>query len=127
MPRYRVVAMATAISVLAVAAAWAQPSGPPQYDPTAVPPPAPPPQAGPPAGPTPGAPQPGGLPAPLGPALSCADFVHNGDGTWSAAHPVPLHNGAASITLWPLAHFGAGAIYAGLDIAPMLDQTCGGS
>ena len=39
MPRYRVVAMATAISVLAVAAAWAQPSGPPpQYDPTAVPP-----------------------------------------------------------------------------------------
>ena len=150
MPRCRVIAMATALSVIAATAAWAQPGG--AYGPTAAPPPLPPPGVdanAPPPGPPPGPPTglspgppppgplagppgppvgtpPGGLPPPLGPTVTCADFVHNGDGTWSAAHPIPLHNGAAQITLWPLAHFTAGAIYAGMDIAPMLDQGCGG-
>ena len=79
----------------------------------------------PPRSPPPG-PPPGALPPPLGPALSCSDFVRNDDGTWSAAHPVPIHTSAASITLGTLAHFRAGSAYAGVDIGHMLEEACAG-
>jgi hypothetical protein len=99
MPRRRVVALA-AISVLAAPAVWAQPVGTPAAA--------------------------GALAPPLGPTLSCADFVRPDDGTWSAAHPVRITSSAASITLSTLAHFRAGTLYAGVDVAAILDPQCGG-
>ena len=121
-------------------AANAPPPGPPPDPPPAAPPGVPPnATAGPPPGLPPGPPgpppgpqgaapaaAPGSLPAPLGPALTCSDFVRNDDGTWSAAHAIPIHNGDWSMTLYPLAHFSNVEIVAGLNIGPIINQACGG-
>jgi hypothetical protein len=76
----------------------------------------------------PPAPPPGTLPPPLGPNLSCSDFTHNADGTWSAAHPVRITTSAASMTLFALAHFGPGGsgIFVGVDVGAIVDRSCGG-
>ena len=132
MPRHRMIALGIALSVLAATAARAQPGGPPPFPPAPqadqTAPPGPPPPPADPNGP-PGLPPPAEAQAntpPAGPALNCADFVHNSDETWSAAHPVPINNGAETMTLYPAARFRKGAIFAGLDLAPLLDQQCGG-
>jgi len=65
------------------------------------------------------------LPRPLGPSLSCSDFVvHGDDGTWSITHAATISAGGASAVLWPTMRFREGATVAGLDVAASLDQQC---
>jgi hypothetical protein len=70
--------------------------------------------------------QPGGLPAPLGPSLSCADFTKNADGTWSVTHKATLASNGASGTVWPTTHLAPGLCIAGVNVGLIVSQQCGG-
>ena len=66
-------------------------------------------------------PQPTSLPA----GLSCADFTHNADGSWTPNHVVSVtSNSGGGIRIAPPARLRPGSYEAGVDLAALLTRLC---
>lgn len=57
--------------------------------------------------------------------LTCSDFVHNPNGSWSPKHPVVIQGGGGSISMSPGVSFNPGTQFMGLDLAAALNAQCG--
>ena len=58
--------------------------------------------------------------APPPPPLTCADFQHNADGSWTPLHAVTI----GGVTMGPGVAFREGVSFGGLDLAAALNKQC---
>lgn len=61
-----------------------------------------------------------GSPASAQSGLTCADFQHNSDGSWSPVHPVTING----VTMGPGVAFREGVSFGGVDLAAALNKQC---
>jgi hypothetical protein len=62
-----------------------------------------------------------------GPDLTCADFQHHSDGTWSVTRQdsVKFPDGEGIVTIAPDTKFAADGSYLGMPFKRVLDEKCG--
>ena len=66
-----------------------------------------------------------GKPNPEGPPLSCADYQHHPDGSWSTKHEVMVEYPNGHYVIAANTTFPAGESYNGMPFSALLDQQCG--
>ena len=63
---------------------------------------------------------------PNSPPLTCSDYKHNSDGSWSPLREVGLvFPDGTTLSVSPSVTFPAGGSYMGLPLAQLLDRQCG--
>jgi hypothetical protein len=56
--------------------------------------------------------------------ITCRDFRHNQDGSWSPLKPIMIKGPQGSVEMGPGTSFREGVVFMGYDIAKDLDQKC---
>jgi len=56
--------------------------------------------------------------------LSCQDFQHNEDGSWSPLKPLSVGGPNGPVKISPAVRFRAGVLFFGVDLGSILDKQC---
>jgi hypothetical protein len=65
------------------------------------------------------------LTPPLGPALSCSDFVRDEYGFWRVTRTVQINTPEGQGTLWPTTRMSRDFVTGGLNVGSLVNAACG--